>query len=166
MKPLADFIRDITPEWTDEERFVVLSRIHTILEPACILGFVLWNNVIVRLLILFIQVLTVTTQLALRECVITLVEREFFEKPCHDMFAQLFHGMGWDITRSEKMTFNIGLNIGVLIVFSLMLLKESLLWMVGLAGVTVTALPTLAWFSTVLRSRDTAEWPLPNIHPV
>jgi hypothetical protein len=166
MKPLAEWIRNWTPEWSDEDRYDLISKLHVWLEPVCIIGFVLFQSTVIRVLILFVQVITVTTQLALRECVITLVEKEFVDTKWDDMFTRMFRSIGWTITRSEKMTFNIGMNLGVLVVFSLFLLKESILWMVGLASVAVTALPTLVLFSKALHPPDNAELHLPQIHPV
>jgi hypothetical protein len=40
------------------------------------------------------------------------------------------------------MAFNIGINVGVFLVFILMLLRESMLWMIGIAGVMI---PSLTW---------------------
>jgi hypothetical protein len=149
MKTIADWIRDQTPEWTDTKRFKTLSIFHTILEPVCIIGFI-FSNYIIRVLILLVQLTTVTTQLSLRECLLTLIEKEFEEKSNHDIFLLLFQSIGWNITRSEKMTFNIGLNIGVLIVFLLMILKESVLWMSWIVALIIIALPTLMYFSKFL----------------
>ena len=165
MKPLAEWIRVWTPEWTDEERYLLISKLHSWM-PAFLIAFVVFQTVPLRVLICFIQVLTVTTQLAVRDCVITLVEKEFVDTSWDDIFTRMFHSIGWTITRSEKMTFNIGMNLGILVVFGLFLLKESILWMVGFAGVTVTALPTLVLFSKALHPPDIAELPLPRIHPV
>lgn len=165
MVSFAELIRMMTPGWTEDERHAAITFVHKLLTPGCILGFVLTQNRVFRWFVVFWIFQTVITQLTLRRCAIRLLERKFSNKRYVDSFSGLFHMFDWDVTRSEKMTFNIGLNIGVLVVFSLMLLKESLLWMVGLAGVTVTALPTLALFSTVLHFRDIAELPLPNIHP-
>ena len=164
MKPLAEWIRKQTPEWTDETRHACISWFHKLLQPSCLIGFIFIENVIVRWIALFWIFQTAITQLTLRRCAIRWVERRFSKKPYVDILSKLFRIVGWNVTRSEKMTFNIGLNIGVLIVFSLLLLKENILWMVGLASVAVTALPTLVLFSKALHPPDNAELHLPQIH--
>lgn len=164
MKALADWIRNVTPEWTDEERYHWISTVHSWMVPACLFGFLFIDNVIVRFVILVIQVITIVTEFAFRECIITLVEKEFSPREWDDLFMRLFKALGWDITRPEKMTFNIGLNAGVLFVFLLVLLRESLLWILGISGIAVTALPTLALFSRYLHPAQTV--PMPLLHSV
>jgi hypothetical protein len=166
MKPLAEWIRKQTPEWTDEERYDWISTLHSWMVPACLFGFVFIENVFVRFFILVIQVITIVTEFAFRECIITLVEKEFSEREWDDLFMKLFKALGWNITRPEKMTFNIGLNAGLLFVFLLVLLRKSLLWILGISGIAVTALPTLVLFSKALHPPDIAELPLPQIHLV
>jgi hypothetical protein len=162
MKPLADKIREWTPDWTDEERYNWISTVHSWMVPACLFGFLFIDNVFVRFLILVIQVITIVTEFAFRECIITLVEKEFSDREWDDLFMRLFKALGWNITRPEKMTFNIGLNAGVLFVFLLVLLRESFLWILGISGLAVTALPTLAWFSTTFHPAKIAVLPLPS----
>lgn len=161
MKVLADWIRDWTPDWTDEERYRWISTLHSWMVPICLFIFFFTNSVVLRFLVLCIQLITLVTEFAFRECLITLVEREFSDTSWDDLFAKLFKELGWEITRSEKMTFNIGMNSGILFVFIMVLLRESVLWLVGIAGLAVTALPSLAWLSTVLPSLQTAVLP-PN----
>lgn len=162
MKALADWIRKITPDWTDDDRYRWISTVHSWMVPACLFGFLFIENVFVRFLILVIQVVTIVTEFAFRECIITLVEKEFSAKEWDDLFMRLFKALGWEITRPEKMTFNIGLNAGVLFVFLLVLLRESLLWVVGISGIAVTALPTLALFSKYLHPGQTVLLPPPS----
>jgi len=164
MKPLAEWIRNWTPEWTDETRHAYISQVHKLLQPACLIGFIFVENVIVRWLAVFWIFQTAITQLTLRRCAIRWVERRFSKKPYVDVVSEIFRIVGWNVSRSERMTYHIGMNLGTLLIFALILLKENVLWMVGLAGVTVTALPTLVLFSKALHPPDIAELPLPNIH--
>jgi len=142
MKQVADFIRFLTPSWTDKDRYKWLSTLHSWLVPACLLIFVFVKDPVLRFIILLIQVTTVLTEFFFKECLITLVEKEFSEETWDDVASKLFDMNGWLLSRPAKMTFNIGINIGVFLVFVLMLLRESMLWMIGIAGVT---LPSLTW---------------------
>jgi hypothetical protein len=142
MKEVADSIRLLTPSWTDKDRYKWLSIIHSWLVPACLLIFIFVNNPIIRFTILLLQVTTVLTEFFFQECLITMVEKEFSEETWDDIASKLFEINGWKLTRPEKMAFNIGINVGVFLVFILMLLRESMLWMIGLAGVTI---PSLTW---------------------
>lgn len=156
MKPLADWIREWTPDWTDDQRYHWISTVHSWMVPACLFGFFFLPNPIFRFFVLVMQVVTITTEFAFRECIITLVEKEFSHREWDDIAMKTFKALGWNMTRSEKMTFNIGLNVGVLLAFVLVLLRESILWMVGVSGLVVTALPSVVWFSTILPSLRTA----------
>jgi hypothetical protein len=83
-----------------------------------------------------------------------MVEKEFSEETWDDIANKIFKSNGWDLTRPEKMSFNIGINVGVFLVFVLMLLKESLLWMIGLAGLSVATLPSLWLYSSLQFQQD------------
>jgi hypothetical protein len=162
MKPLADWIRMLTPGWTDEQRYKIVAGVHTWLPPVCLAAFLFTNSIVARFLVLCLQTLTLSTELLFRDCIVTMVEREFSDSTWDDMFAKLFKAIGWDISRSEKMTFNIGLNFGLLIMTILMLLRESVMWMVGFTSIVVTALPSAVLLSTILHSPSIAELPLPQ----
>jgi hypothetical protein len=149
MKPVADWIRTWTPDWTDEDRYNWVSAFHAWMLPVCLAGGFLVQNWVVRMAILVIQVITILTEFYFRECLITRVEKEFSQKSWDDVVTRTFKALGWQMTRNEKMTFNIGINVGILIAFLIVLLRESLLWLVGVASISVTALPFLAWFSKV-----------------
>ena len=149
MKEIADWIRNCTPDWTDEQRYKVIVRIHTWLPLVCLFLFVFTDSVIIRFFTLCLQLITLGSEFLLRDCFVTMVEREFSDSNWDDMFAKLFKALGWEITRPEKMTFNIGLNSGLLIMTILIMLRQSFLWILGFTGIAVTALPTLAWFSKV-----------------
>jgi hypothetical protein len=146
MKEVADWIRSWTPGWEDEQRYKFISIIHSWLPPICIVLFVYTENVFIRFFTLCLLVVTLVSEFVLRDCIVTMVEKEFSDSQWDDLFAKLFKSFGWDITRSEKMTFNIGLNSGLLILAILVLLRQSILWMVGFAAIT---LPSLMWLPTV-----------------
>ena len=148
MKPIADWIRDRTPGWTDEGRYQVVSFIHTWVPPVCLLGFVFTDNLIVRFLTMCLLVLTVVSEFVLRDCLVTMVEREFSDSTWDDLFQWGFRESGWDLTRPEKMALNIGLNSGFLLLLILMLLRQSVLWVVGFTGLAISALPALGLLST------------------
>lgn len=159
MKAIAEWIRVQTPGWSDEDRYRWISTLHSWLVPICLFVFFFVDNVVLRFLVLCIQLIALVTEFAFRECLITLVEKEFSDSHWDDLFATLFRALGWEITRSEKMTFNIGLNAGIFFVFLVVLLRESLMWVVGISGLAVTALPSLVWFSIALPSLKTSQLP-------
>jgi uncharacterized protein involved in cysteine biosynthesis len=138
MKHIAEFIRKLTPNWTDKDRYNWLSTLHSWLIPLCLISFIFINNWIVRSFILVMQTITVVTEFFFKDCLITMVEKEFSSETWDDLAEKLFKNLGWKLRRKEKMAFNIGINVGVLLVFILLLLKESLLWMVGFAGISLS----------------------------
>lgn len=156
MKPVADWIRAWTPDWTDEDRYHWISAFHAWMLPVCLVGGFLIENWAVRMAILVTQVITIVTEFYFRDCLITMVEKEFSQKTWDDVVTRTFKALGWQMTRNEKMTFNIGINVGALVAFLIVLLRESLLWIVGVASISVTALPFLAWFSKARRLPEIA----------
>lgn len=148
MKEVADKIRDWTPDWTDEVRYKVVATLHSWLPPICMVLFVFTENIPIRFFTLCLLVVTLVSEFVLRDCIVTMVEKEFSDSQWDDLFAQLFKSNGWDITRSEKMTFNIGLNSGLLIIASLLLIKQSIFWL-------AIPLPFLALFPIVHHSLQT-----------
>jgi hypothetical protein len=149
MKPIADWIRDQTPGWTDDARYTLVSRIHSWGPPVCLLLFVFTDNLAIRFLTLCLVVTTLLSELMLRDCLVTMVEREFSDSTWDDLFQWGIRQTGWELTRPEKMALNIGLNSGFLILIVLMLLRESVLWMVGITGLAVSAIPALGLLSRV-----------------
>jgi hypothetical protein len=149
MKPIADWIRDQTPGWTDDARYTLVSRIHSWGPPVCLLLFVFTDNLAIRFLTLCLVVTTLLSELVLRDCLVTLVEREFSDSTWDDLFQWGIRQTGWELTRPEKMALNIGLYSGFLILIVLMLLRESVLWMVGITGLAVSAIPALGLLSRV-----------------
>lgn len=147
MKHIANFIRKLTPTWTDKDRYKWVSTLHSWLIPICLFLFIFVNNWILRFTILVLQVITIVTEFFFKDCLITIVEKEFSDETWDDLADNLFRNLGWKLRRKEKMAFNIGINVGVLLVFILILLKESMLWMVGLAGITVATIPSIFWLS-------------------
>lgn len=160
MKSVADWIRDRTPGWTDEDRYRWISRIHTWVPPICLAGFVFTDNVLVRFLTLCLLVGTIVFEFVMRECIVTMVEREFSDSTFDDLFDWAFRTSGWELTRPEKMTLNIGLNTGFLMVGLLMLLRQSVLW---ITWVPLSVIPALGFLSRVPLPPDTAGLPLGQI---
>lgn len=140
MKPIAEWIRDKTPGWTDEDRYRWVSRIHSWGPPVCLLLFVFTENVLMRFTTLCLLVMTLVSEFVLRDCIVTMVEREFSDSTFDDLFDWAFRQSGWELTRPEKMALNIGLNTGFLTVGLLMLLRQSVLW---IAWFPLTAIPAL-----------------------
>jgi hypothetical protein len=93
-------------------------------------------------------VITIVSEFFFKDCLITIVEKEFSDETWDDLADTLFRNLGWTLRRKEKMAFNIGINVGVLLVFVLIVLKESMLWTIGLAGITVATLPSIFWLSS------------------
>ena len=167
MKPIADWIRDQTPGWTDDARYTLVSRIHSWGPPVFLLLFVFTDNPAIRFLTLCLVLTTLLSEVMLRDCVVTLVEREFSDSTWDDLFQWGIRQTGWELTRPEKMALNIGLNSGFLSLSLLMLLRQSVLW---IAWVPVTALPALGLLSISLPSPDSAalrlgQTPLPPALP-
>jgi hypothetical protein len=152
MKSVADWIRSQTPEWTDEQRYRVVSWVHSWGPPVCLALFVFTNNVVVRFLVLLLELATLVSEFVLQDCIVTMVEKEFSDTTWDDLFATFLKAGGYSVTRSEKMMFNIGLNTGLLIMMILVLLRQSVLWVLGFTGIAVSALPSLVWFSTIQSS--------------
>jgi len=160
MKPIADWIRDQTPTWSDEDRYRWVSRIHSWGPPLCLLLFVFTDNVFVRFLTLCLVVMTLVSEFVLRDCIVTMVEREFSDSTFDDVFDWVFRQSGWELTRPEKMALNIGLNSGFLLLVFLMLLRQSVLW---IAWVPLSAIPTLGLLSTVPLLQGSVGLPLSQI---
>lgn len=78
-----------------------------------------------------------------------MVEKEFSDETWDDVANKMFKLNGWDLTRPEKMAFNIGINVGVLLVFVLVLLRESMMWMIGFAGISIATLPSIMIYSSL-----------------
>ena len=148
MKPIADWIRARTPGWSDEDRYTLVSRIHSWGPPVCLILFVFTDNVVLRFFTLVLVLVTLVSEFVLRDCLVTMVEREFSDSTWDDVFQWGFRESGWDLTRPEKMALNIGLNSGFLLLLILMLLRQSVLWVVGFTGLAVSALPALGLLST------------------
>ena len=149
MKPIADFLRNLTPTWSDKDRYKWLSILHSWLVPLCLLLFIFVTNPFLRFLILVIQVITILTEFFFKECLITMVEKEFSEETWDDIANKIFKLNGWELTRPEKMSFNIGINVGVFLVFVLVLLRESMMWMIGLAGLSIATIPPIMFYSSL-----------------
>lgn len=149
MKEIADWIRDQTPGWSDETRYKWIATIHSWLPPICLVLFAFTDTVWIRFFTLCLLLVTLVSEFVLRDCIVTMVEREFSDSNWDDLFAKTFKALGWEITRSEKMTFNIGLNSGLLIMIIMVLLRQSVLWVLGFTGIAVSALPSLVLLSNV-----------------
>jgi hypothetical protein len=159
MKHVADWIRTQTPEWTDDQRYETLIFWHKLLQPGTIAGFML-GPAWLRFLILVLHSIVILTQVAYRDCLIYRVEREFSNKKIKTVVSHLLRALGLHtLKQSEKTMFTAGLNTGVLIMFVMILLQESVMWMVGVAMVVFTVPPILWWFSTVLPPLETASQP-------
>lgn len=159
MKPIAEWIREQTPGWSEESRHLLTSRVHVYLPPVCLFLFVFTENVFIRFFVLCLQIVTLVSEFVLHDCIVTMVEREFSDTRWNDLFSTLLKANGWDITRGEKMTFNIGLNVGLLIMSILILLRQSVLWIVGFTGIAVTALPSLMLLSRTHHLLPSVELP-------
>jgi uncharacterized membrane protein YfbV (UPF0208 family) len=166
MKSVADWIRSGTPGWTDEQRYETLTFWHKLLQPGIIVGFVV-GGPILRFCILILHSIVIVTQIAYRDCLIRRVEREFSNKRISSFAAYFFEIIGLNtLTKTERMMLSAGTNIGLLVMFIILLLQESVLWMVGFAAIVFTVPPILVWFSTVLPPLKNDEQPLKNDHAV
>lgn len=165
MKHVADWIRAQTPDWSDDQRYETLTFWHRLLQPGTIAGFVLGPTWL-RFFILVLHSIVILTQIAYRDCLIYRVEREFSSKKMKSAVSYLLRALGLHtLKQSEKTMFTAGLNTGVLIMFFIILLQESVLWMVGFAALVFTVPPILMWFSTALPPLETALPPPDNVRP-
>jgi hypothetical protein len=165
MKHVADWIRKQTPDWTDNERYETISFWHKLLSPGTIVGF-LFGPAWLRFLILVFHSIVIITQVLYRDCLIYRVERELSNKKIRTVVSHLFRLLGLNtLTSTEKMMFTAGMNTGILIMFVIVLLQESVMWTVGFAMVVFTVPPVLWWFSTVLPPLETASQPPRNDPP-
>lgn len=157
MKNVADWIRSQTPGWTDEERYKTISFWHNLLQPGAILGFV-FGGPIIRFCILVLLSITILTQVAYRDCLIYLVEQEFCKKKMTSIISYIVKSLGlYTIRQPEKILFTAGLNTGVLIMFIILLLQESMLWLVAFTAVVFIVPLVLALSSTILPPLKTYE---------
>lgn len=154
METFAGWIRERTPTWTDEQRYRLLSSLHVYGPPVSIGLFVFVDAPLLRVLGLCLVVFTLASEVLLRECILTLLEQEFSTTTWDDAMSKAVKAMGWTITRSEKMMFNIGLNAGVLLMMVLVLLRQSLIW-----TFPILVLLSLVLFSRGLLSAGSVESP-------
>ena len=154
MKAFAEWIREQTPTWTDEQRYRLLSSLHVYVPAVSIGLFVFVDAPLLRVLALCLVVFTLSSEVLLRECALTLLEQEFSTTTWDDAMSKTVKALGWSVTRSEKMMFNIGLNAGLLLMMVLVLLRQSLIW-----TFPILVLLSLVLFSRGLPSAETAESP-------
>jgi hypothetical protein len=124
-----------------------LSTFHAWILPATLVFGFFVRNWAIRMVILVVQVITIVTEFYFRDCLITMIEKEFSKQSWDDVVTRAFKQAGWPMTRGEKMTFNIGINAGVLIAFLITLLQDTILWIVPIAVLAFSSLPILAWFA-------------------
>lgn len=162
MKPVADWIRTQTPGWTDAERYETLTFWHRLLQPGTIAAFV-FGGPVLRFGVLVLHTLVIVTQVLYKDCLVHRVEREFSNQHLQTLATHFFRVTGLHtLTRTEKMMFIAGTNAGVLLMFAIILLQESLLWTVAFAAVVFTVPTLLMWWSTVLPPLETDEPPPRN----
>lgn len=143
MDSVADLIRSWTPTWTDDSRYRLLSTLHGTVPHVLVVLFVMTDSPVVRVVALGLMIFTLTSQVVTRECVMTLLEHEFSDARWDDFVTSAAKSLGWVLTRSEKMAFNIGLSVGVLGMMILILMRQSLIWV----------FPILVLLSLVLLSK-------------
>ena len=163
MKRVADWIRLATPGWTDTARYVIVSTLHSCLLLSASLFFIV-PTVTIRCLIIVGLIVSILTEIHYRECIITTIEQEFSKQSWDDIFDTVFRAWDWKMSRESKMTFTIGLNVGLLAAFLACLLYETLLWLVGASVLSVTASLALMWFAKTPPLQEVAELRLDQTH--
>lgn len=157
MKHVADWIRKWTPEWTDADRYEAITFWHRLLGPGTVAGFV-FGGPVLRFVVILLHSIVIVTQIYYRDCLIRRVEREFSNKKMKSTMTYFLKAVGLDTLKPiEKMMFTAGLNTGMLIMFVILLLQNSVLWTVAFAAVVFTLPPILMWWSTVLPPLETSE---------
>lgn len=121
-------------------------------------------NVGVRSAIIVCLIISIITEIHYRECIITTIEQEFSKQSWDDIFDTIFRAWEWKMSRESKMTFTIGLNVGLLSAFLAVLLYETLLWLVGVSVLSVSASLALMWFAKTPRLQEIGELHLDQIH--
>jgi len=125
MKDLADFIRFYTPFLTDYQRYSFLSSFHFYLQVFLIIMFFITKNIFVRLFVLsFVFFIGIYADLKVKDCWISVLEREFHSESWEDILDIIFRKFDWKITRSEKIVGFICALIGMFIVGSLFTIYE------------------------------------------
>jgi hypothetical protein len=150
MKPIADWIREQTPGWTDDARYTLVSRIHSWGPPVCLLLFVFTDNPAIRFLTLCLVLTTLLSELDAsglsrhdgRTRVLGL-----------DLGRSLSMGhspdrLGIDAPRKDGAEHWLEFWVSDLDCASCFL-RESVLWMVGITGLAVSAIPALGLLSRV-----------------
>ena len=119
MEELAEFIRFLTPFLSDIQRYKYISGFHLYFQIFLVIIFFAIKNYFVKFAILIIIAVSICLELCLKDCPITVLEREFHSETWDDILDVIFKTFGWKITRSEKIVGFTCFNIGVLISFSL-----------------------------------------------
>lgn len=155
-KILANWIRVVTPGWPDHARYFLVSTMHSCLLLSASLFFIL-PSVAVRSTIVVCLIISILTEIHYRECIITTIEQEFSKQSWDDIFDTVFRAWEWKMSRESKMTFTIGLNVGLLSAFLAVLLYETLLWLVGVSVLSVSASLALMWFAKTPHLQEIGE---------
>ena len=127
MKDLADFIRFYTPFLNDYQRYSYISSFHFYLQVFLIIMFFITRNIFVRLFVLsFMFFGGIYADLQMKDCWISVLEREFHSETWDDILDIIFKKFNWKITRSEKIVGFICALIGMFFVGSLFTVYELL----------------------------------------
>lgn len=160
---LTDWVRYLTPAWSDEQRYHLVSTVHASLSSLGILFF-LCPTVLVRSVLMVGLTITVVTEILFGDCIITAIEHKLSTQTWEDIFDTILRSQGVELPRSIKMAYITGANLGVLICFSAFLLTDSMNWMVGLMALGVVTLLALVLTSSTPPLQEVAELRLDQTH--
>ena len=160
---LTDWVRCLTPTWSDEQRYHLVSTVHASLSSLGVLFF-LCPTVLVRSVLMIGLTVTVVTEILFGDCIITAIEHKLSTQTWEDIFDTILRSQGVELPRSIKMAYITGANLGVLVCFSFFLLTESINWMVGLMALGVVTLLALVLTSSTPPLQEVAELRLDQIH--
>ena len=162
---LTGWVRCLTPGWSDEQRYGLVSTSHASLSSLGILFF-LYPTVWMRSVLMVGLTITVVTEILFGDCIITAIEHKLSSQTWEDIFDTILRSQGIELPRTVKMAYITGANLGVLLCFSAFLLTDSINWMVGLMALGVLTLLALVLTSSTPPLREVYEVRLDQIRPL
>jgi hypothetical protein len=119
MKDVAEYLRWVTPFFNDTQRYKVLSWFHVLIQIVILIAFFFSGSLILRIIVLLVISGSIITELYYRECILSLIEREFSSESWDDILDDLFERFDWKLKREEKVIGFTCFNIGIFLMLFL-----------------------------------------------
>jgi len=124
MKEVADFVRHLTPNLSDKERYNFVSSFHFWYQNLAICLFFI-GSLYVKLIVVALAGFTLYMELVYRECPISILEREFSkDETWEDLIDVVFKYFDWKLNRSEKVVGFTCFYMGIVLILGLSTLYE------------------------------------------